>query len=81
MALGDGLSTERYGDYERGSRAEQEEIGHQVIENAKRNGVFIDRSTHKDFGERVKGITQGKAMYLDKKKNSRPHKPTAKESR
>lgn len=63
--LQEGLAAERYGDYERGSRNEQEEVGNQIIENAKKNGVYIDNSTHKDFGERKRKPSGESVVYVD----------------
>lgn len=69
MVLGAQLPTERLGDFEKGSRAEQEEIGHHIIENAKRNGVFIDRSTLNSLGDRVVGVSGESVVYIDEANN------------
>lgn len=69
VVLGEGLRPERLGDFEKGSRAEQEAVGNQIIENAKRNGVFIERSAQKDFGKRIGGVSGESVVYIDEPNN------------
>ena len=65
-SLQKGLGFERGGDRGGSSREDEKEVGHQIIENAKESGVYIDRSAHKDFGKRL-GKTSGESVvYVDK---------------
>ena len=53
-SLSEGLATEQRGDNERSQRKEQETVGHKIIDNAKKNGSYIERTSFVDFGERKK---------------------------
>lgn len=73
VVLGNGLSPEQLGDYEKGSRAEQEAVGNQIIENAKQNGVFIERSSLNNYGQRVQQPSGESVVYIDEPDNHTPH--------
>lgn len=68
-SLAEGLAAERSGDRGRSQRADEEAVGHQIIENAKKSGVFIDRSTLNSFGERVRKPSGESVVYVDKPNN------------
>ena len=68
-SLAEGLAAERSGDRSRSQRADEEAVGHQIIENAKKSGVFIDRSTLNSFGERVRKPSGESVVYVDKPNN------------
>lgn len=68
-SLAEGLAAERSGDRGRSQRADEEAVGHQIIDNAKKSGVFIDRSTLNSFGERVRKPSGESVVYVDKPNN------------
>ena len=68
-SLAEGLAAEQSGDRSRSQRADEEAVGHQIIENAKKGGVFIDRSTLNSFGERVRKPSGESVVYIDDANN------------
>lgn len=60
-----GLSPERYGDYEQGTgTAAQEAEGKRLIETAKANGLFINKSEWNNFGDRKRLPSGESIVYL-----------------
>ena len=68
-SLAEGLAAEQSGDRGRSQREDEEAVGHQIIENAKKSGVFIDRSTLNSFGERVRKPSGESVVYVDDANN------------
>lgn len=68
-SLAEGLAAEQSGDRGRSQRADEEAVGHQIIDNAKKSGVFIDRSTLNSFGERVRKPSGESVVYVDDANN------------
>ena len=66
-----GLSTERYGDNEQGSRnAAQEAESNRLISIARTNGLFIPRSEWEHFGDR-KCVPSGESIvYYNESRQS-----------
>lgn len=63
-----GLSAERHGDYEQGTRnAAQEAEGSRLISVAKENGKFIPREKWDTFGDRKRLPSGESIVYLDEK--------------
>lgn len=59
-----GLSPEQFGDYQQGSgAAAQEEEGLRLIAIAKKQGLFIDKSTWENFGDR-KRLPSGESIVF-----------------
>lgn len=63
--LQEGMASAQGGDYGGSERDIQQAYGHQIIESAKKNGVYVDPSTYKGFGVLLRKPSGESDVYIN----------------
>ncbi len=64
-----GLSSEQHGDHQQSTRLDAQEISSQLIDTAKKHGLYIPTSKCDDFGERKKEPSGESIIYFNSNNN------------